>query len=95
LFEEIGEGIRVTVLGEENIDNVVDNVVGNVVGNVVDNETRILEILQTKPYSSATVLASMTGLSSRSVQRYLKSLREKNRIIRIGSDKGGYWQVNG
>ena len=90
MFEEIGTGIRVTVFGEEISDNVTDNVVDN----VVDNEIKILNLLQTKPYLSATALAELTGLSSRSVQRYLKSLKEKDRIIRKGSDKGGYWQIN-
>lgn len=82
-FEEIGEGIRVTAWGS------------NVTDNVVDNEIQILNLLQTKPYLSATALAELTGLSSRSVQRYLKSLRVKNKIIRKGSDKDGYWQTNG
>lgn len=65
----------------------------DVVDNVVDNESKILNLLRSNQKLSATDLANMTDLSSRTIQRHIKSLRTKKYIRRIGSDKGGYWKV--
>ena len=34
-----------------------------------------------------------TGLSSRTIDRIIKSLKEKELLKRIGSNKNGYWEV--
>jgi DNA-binding Lrp family transcriptional regulator len=52
----------------------------------------ILNLLKSNPKLSATELVKKTNLSSRSVKRYLKLLREKKHIKRIGPAKGGRWE---
>ena len=42
---------------------------------------------------SAAEIAMQLGLSSRAVEKRIKILRETGIIRRIGSDKGGYWEV--
>ena len=34
-----------------------------------------------------------TGLSSRTIDRIIKTLKEKELIKRVGSNKTGYWEV--
>ena len=45
--------------------------------------------------SSITIekLSQFTGITTRSVECNLKKLQEKNRIRRIGPDRGGHWEV--
>ncbi|MEA3287108.1 MAG: winged helix-turn-helix transcriptional regulator [Candidatus Marinimicrobia bacterium] len=45
--------------------------------------------------SNATIasLAQLTGVTTRSVERNLKKLQESGQLKRIGSDKGGHWEV--
>ena len=38
-------------------------------------------------------LVKDTGLSRATITRYIKKLKEDNKIERIGSDKSGYWKV--
>ena len=39
------------------------------------------------------MISENTEMSTRTVQRILASLKEKEFIIRMGSDKTGYWKV--
>ena len=38
-------------------------------------------------------LASLLNKTPRTVERYLKALREQGRIQRVGSDKSGHWKI--
>lgn len=73
--------------------NVVDNVVNNVVDNVVDKQLYLLKMLKKNGTLSALQLASMLETTERTIQRYLKQLKDSNKITRIGGAKGGYWKV--
>ena len=41
-----------------------------------------------------TTLAKKLDIGQRSLSRYIKTLKEKQIIQRIGSDKTGYWKVS-
>ena len=38
-------------------------------------------------------LSERIGLSTRAVEKQIKKLQNENKLVRIGPDKGGYWQV--
>ncbi len=52
-----------------------------------------LQLLVIKPEFKAEEIGSIIGVSERSVQDYLKKLREYNFIQRIGGRKEGYWEI--
>lgn len=58
-----------------------------------EKETTILELLTVQPQMSAAMLASMLGVTSRTVERYLSALQTKGKQKRLGARKGGSWQV--
>ncbi|MCE1968526.1 Fic family protein [Enterobacter cloacae] len=58
-----------------------------------EKETTILELLAVQPQMSAAMLASMLGVTSRTVERYLSALQTKGKLKRLGARKGGSWQV--
>ncbi|MEG4682622.1 Fic family protein [Enterobacter cloacae] len=58
-----------------------------------EKETTILELLTVQPQMSAAMLASMLGVTSRTVERYLSALQTKGKLKRLGARKGGSWQV--
>ena len=80
---------RVTIDNKNEIEEVSENVVEN----VVEKESEILNLIKINKTISAYEIASKTGISERTVQRYFKSLQVKNIIRRIGPDKGGYWEI--
>ena len=58
-----------------------------------EKEIAILHLLTAHPQMTAAMLASALGVSSRTVERYLRTLQHKNKVKREGARKGGSWQV--
>jgi predicted HTH transcriptional regulator len=68
--------------------------VGDYVGDYVgDNEKQLLKLLRDNPKLSAAKAAEQIGLSSRQVERIIKKLKDRGKLVRHGSDHGGYWEV--
>ena len=57
------------------------------------NEQAVYGLLGKNLYYTRQELADATSKSLRTIQRTLDSLRKKDLIERIGSDKSGYWEV--
>ena len=102
--EFVQEEIFKTILWRKNAEesviqqaNVVDNVVANVVDNVVDataeKEKKILKFISENKKITAKEIALKLELTQRTVQRYLKSMQQKELIQRIGTDNSGYWEL--
>ena len=83
---------------EDNADNHVVNVVNHVVnrrGNVVKEKPvadSVVNALRGDSRLSAKRMASMLGVTSRTIQRTLKVLQETGRIRRLGGTRGK-WEV--
>jgi len=56
-------------------------------------QVQILNILKADPHTTVQQLVLATGKSTRTIERHLKTLREKHLLERIGPDKTGYWNV--
>ena len=54
---------------------------------------KILQIMKEQPEISATQLSKEIGISPRAVEKQISALKAKGKIRRIGSDKGGHWEV--
>ena len=53
----------------------------------------ILNAIQQNPKVSAVEMASLLGISSRAVEKRLRTMRENDIIRRVGPDKGGFWEI--
>lgn len=54
---------------------------------------KIFGYLQENPQMTIAELSSEIGVTTRTIERNLEQLRIKNRIKRVGPDKGGHWEV--
>jgi len=54
---------------------------------------RIISALKNNPTASMRELSQICGITEDGVFYQLKQLKRKNRIRRIGPDKGGHWEV--
>ncbi|MDO9477636.1 MAG: winged helix-turn-helix transcriptional regulator [Pseudohongiella sp.] len=59
----------------------------------VKTPDQILSLLRDAPSLSIPQLASSLGKSDSAIERAIRKLREAGRLIRVGPDKGGHWQV--
>jgi predicted HTH transcriptional regulator len=53
----------------------------------------IVKHLKSQPDITAKTLSGLLGISTRTVERHLKELKEKGVIQRAGSDKNGHWKI--
>lgn len=60
-----------------------------------DNDKKVLMLLMSNRDCSTQRIADSLGITKRAVEKIIRRLRESNVIERIGSNKSGYWRVNG
>ena len=53
----------------------------------------ILSAIRHNPKVSAAEIAMKVGLSSRAIEKRIKTMRENGIIRRVGPDRGGYWEI--
>lgn len=93
---------------KNDIENGIDNDIENGIDDIVENAKCKLEEVSNKKWKniekiiieihknnkiSISELKEITGLSERTVARYLKELKEKKVIDRDGPDHGGTWII--
>jgi ATP-dependent DNA helicase RecG len=54
---------------------------------------KIVELLKEDKYITNQELADTLGLSTKGIEWQMKKLKESGVIQRVGSAKGGYWEV--
>jgi predicted HTH transcriptional regulator len=54
---------------------------------------KILELIGSNPSITQKELMEKTGLTRRGVEWNLSKLKERGKLKRVGSDKGGHWEV--
>jgi len=80
---------------QENV-GINENDVGIIQENVGINDKIKFEILKKiseNPSLSAKELSNLLNINDRTVERYVKQLKESGMIERIGSKKTGYWKI--
>jgi ATP-dependent DNA helicase RecG len=53
----------------------------------------IISLLKNNPKLTAREIAPIIGIGQRAVEKQIAGLRRKGRLRRIGSTKGGHWEV--
>ena len=54
---------------------------------------KLLLIVKENPHSTKEQLMYSLNVSRATITRYIKQLKDKNFLKRVGSDKSGYWKV--
>ena len=58
-----------------------------------NNAARILDILAKHPRYTTADLAGILHISDKGVEKHLANLKKSGRLLRVGPDKGGRWEV--
>lgn len=58
-----------------------------------DIQNRIIELIINDKYITQSIIAENLNVNVRTVKRNFKVLIENDIIVRVGSDKTGYWEV--
>jgi len=78
----------------EKVGEEVGKKVGEKVGkSLTKNQRRIIKSMVENPNISAKDLSDIIGISKRKIEENISKLKKKELIKRIGSPKGGYWEI--
>ena len=70
--------------------------VGDYVGinmRLVSTEDKMLELLKRQPEMTAAGAAAFLGISVRQAERVIAALKADGKLVRIGTNRGGRWEV--
>ena len=79
-------------LGEKQ-SNVTQNVTQKVTQKLTDRQKEILHLITTDNTISANKMATIHGITIRSIRRDIDALRQYYNIQWVGPSKGGHWEV--
>lgn len=85
---------RIIRFSEKVTDRVTNRVTNKVTDRVTEKELKVLELLSEDPGYTMPQLAEKMLVSRKTITIYIKSLKEKGIIERIGSNRKGYWKIN-
>ncbi len=92
--------LQIEVVAQNEVINEVINGENEVINEVIksrndltSNEITILELIAKKPSITKPEIKEATNLSVSTIDRTLKSLKEKGILERVGSNKSGYWKI--
>ena len=83
--ENVGEK---SVNDSENVGDVGEKSV-----NDGDTKMSVSRLIADNKKTSASEIAKMLSVTQRTVERYIRELREEGRLVRHGSARSGYWEV--
>lgn len=85
--------LRNLLLNEKNELNNKELHVGSITDKENTKESRILKHIETNPYIKTDDLASLLGISVRTIKSVLKTLVENKTIVRVNGKRYGYWKI--
>ena len=92
--KEMNGGVEVTIfLSEVPESGLVDGLVDRLVDGLVESQIRIVELIKNNPKISKKSMAEQIGISETAIDKHIKTLKEKQIIVRIGGDRNGLWQL--
>ena len=97
IFEEWGQGFRVILFKEkaskitDDLENDLENDLREILS---EREKVILKEIKQNQRITQNKLSQIIGISPKNIRIYIKGLKDKGFLKRIGADKGGYWEVN-
>lgn len=92
LYDKI---LRVTEKLIENSDRLIEKLIEKSTGNgdkLTENRITILRLIAGKSYIFQLELTESIGVSVIAISNNIKVMRDKN-LRRVGSDKGGFWEI--
>lgn len=103
LVEQLGSGMsRILKVYNKNIFKISEHFIKvefpfsvplNLLSTNNGDINRVLLLLEKQPSITAKQMAEVLQISPRKVSRIIKELKEKEIIVRIGSNKTGYWKI--
>lgn len=92
-FSEMTGGFLVIFSKSKAVGKVTDGVTKKVTERVTENQGVILSKMRENSYITVKELSAIVKISERKIKENIKKLKKYKMVKRIGSAKGGHWEV--
>jgi len=86
-------GIFITTFKRKEVEKVGKGLVDKLVEGLAENQKKILKLIAKNPQISKREMAGKIGISTTAIDKNLNSLKKRGILKRIGSAKGGHWEL--
>ncbi len=99
-FKDFCNGLQVTFYRDLSLQNPSSTMVNSDQTGVGSQKSsqkssqKILELLIEHPHMTTSELADALGISQRAVMKNIRNLKDEGVLLRIGSARNGYWEIN-
>jgi ATP-dependent DNA helicase RecG len=93
LFEEWTQGFRV-ILFKEKVSKIENDLENDLKEILSEREIEILKEIKQNHKITQSRLSEIIGISPKNIRVYIKKLKDKGFLERIGPVNGGYWSIN-
>lgn len=59
----------------------------------VESSVKIIELIRIDPHITIVEIAEQLNLTTRTIEKNIKLLKEIGKLERVGADNGGYWKI--
>ena len=67
---------------------------GQISGQIItEKQERVLELIEQNPHITRYELSDKLQINPSAIQKHINNLKKSGKIKRVGSDKGGYWEI--
>lgn len=67
--------------------------VDGLVDGLVDSQKMIIKLIIENPKISKMEMAKKVGISTTAIDKNITSLKQNGFLLRVGSDRAGYWEI--
>ena len=85
--------LHINDLFEENVGVNSKSVGANVGVKLNKTQRKIIELMKNNPNITIEEMAKYVCVETRTIERNIKTLKEKEIVDRVGADKNGHWGV--
>lgn len=92
------DGMHMDSIGSSGNEHESPNIPGDSSGKssgITATAGKILNLLRQDPHATIPQLAESLGVSTRAVEKNIRSLRLDGKLERVGSHRNGFWKVRG
>ena len=93
VFEEIGDLLRVNFYRPNYKKSAINDPINDLINDLINDPINLFDLIKQNPSGSYEDYAQKLNVSSATIKRKIAELKAEGKIVRKGSNKKGFWEI--
>ena len=94
VFEEIGDLLRVNFYRPSYKKSAINDPINDLINDLINDPINLFDLIKQNPSGSYEDYAQKLNVSSATIKRKIAELKAEGKIVRKGSNKKGFWEID-